>query len=167
MRKLTFIICLFSLTNMNAQTTPCNCCSEKHAEFDFWIGDWEVTNPDGSIAGTNTITKSQSACLLQENWVSANGKVTGTSNNFYNSKTKQWEQIWVDNMGESLHLKGNRIGNQMILKSDPETNRNGEPFYNRITWTLKDDGSVVQFWETITNDSEIKISFDGLYRKKE
>ena len=166
MKSPLLCLLLFSIISVNAQTNPCNCCTEKHAEFDFWVGEWNVTNPDGSKAGTNTITKSQNNCLLQEHWASANGKITGTSNNFYNYKTKQWEQIWVDNVGGSLHLKGNREGNQMILKTDIETNKNGQPFYHRVTWTLNDDGSVRQYWETITNDKDVTVAFDGLYKKK-
>ncbi|WP_431136058.1 hypothetical protein [Psychroserpens mesophilus] len=160
----TVVIC-FSLS-FYAQTKPCNCCTDKHQEFDFWVGDWMVTNPDGSAAGTNTIVKIQDNCMLQENWVSAKGTFTGTSSNSYNYKTKQWEQIWVDNQGQSLHLKGNRKGNQMILQTDEETNKYGKLFYHRITWTLNDDGSVRQYWETVTNTTEVNVAFDGLYKKK-
>jgi len=39
------LICLMSIS-LNAQTNKCNCCKEKHAEFDFWIETWAVTNPD-------------------------------------------------------------------------------------------------------------------------
>ena len=159
------ILFLFTLVSISAQTNNCNCCSDTYSEFDFWIGEWNVTNPDGSMAGTNTITKSQNNCLLQENWKSANGKVTGTSNNFYNYKTKQWEQIWVDNLGGSLHLKGNREGNKMILRTDTETQNNGDVIYHRVTWTLNKDGSVHQYWETITNNKDVTVAFDGLYRK--
>lgn len=166
MKNIGLVLSLFFSLSFFAQENTCICCTEKYSQFDFWIGTWEVTNPDGSKAGTNTIIKSQENCLLQENWASANGKVTGTSNNFYNYKTNQWEQIWVDNRGGILHLKGNRIGNQMILKTDEEFNENGEPFYHRVTWTLNSDGSVRQYWETITNNSDITIAFDGLYRKK-
>lgn len=157
-------ILLFTLTCF-AQNQNCNCCTEKHAEFDFWIGEWTVTNPDGSAAGTNRIVKIQDNCILQENWTSAKGNFTGTSNNFYNLKTKQWEQIWIDNQGQSLHLKGNRFGNQMILKTDEETDTNGNPFYHRVTWTYNEDGSVRQYWETITKGTEITVAFDGLYKK--
>lgn len=166
MKNIGIVLSLLLSLSIFAQNDSCICCTEKYTEFDFWIGSWEVINPDGSPAGTNTIVKLQENCLIQENWASANGKVTGTSNNFYNYKSNQWEQIWVDNRGGNLHLKGNRIGNQMILKTDEEFNENGEPFYNRITWTLNPDGSVRQYWETITNDSDITIAFDGLYRKK-
>lgn len=166
MKKLLLLaILLFSYT-LQAQQTKCNCCTETHNEFDFWIGTWNVTNPDGSAAGKNIIDKIQDNCILRENWTSAKGGFTGTSNNFYNAKTKQWEQIWIDNQGGNLHLKGNRIGNQMILKTDEEMNKDNQPFYHRVTWTLNKDGSVRQLWETITNGKDITIAFDGLYVKE-
>ena len=165
--KYILIIVLFSNLNMNAQNKNCNCCTETHAEFDFWIGNWTVTNPNGSLAGTNVIDKIQDNCILRENWTSATPGVTGTSNNFYNASKQQWEQIWVDNQGGSLHLKGNRFGNKMILKTDVAKNQNGELFHHRVTWTKNDDGTVRQYWETITNDKDITVAFDGLYKKTE
>lgn len=165
--KYVLIVILFSTLNINAQNSNCKCCTETHAEFDFWIGSWTVTNPNGTIAGTNVIDKIQDNCILRENWTSATPGITGTSNNFYNAAKKQWEQIWVDNQGGNLHLKGNRIGNQMVLKTDLAKNKNGEPFYHRVTWTKNDDGSVRQYWETITNDKDITVAFDGLYKKTE
>lgn len=161
-------ITLFIMTlNLSAQTNTCNCCTKKHAEFDFWVGNWDVSKPDGSPAGTNTIDKMQDNCILRENWTSTVGNFTGTSSNFYNAKTNQWEQLWLDNQGGVLHLKGNRKGNQMILQSDELKNDKGEPYFHRITWTLNDDGSVRQYWETITNDKDVTVAFDGLYKKSQ
>lgn len=166
--KILIIISVFLMSlNINAQSEHCICCTEKHNEFDFWIGSWVVTKPDGSFAGTNVIEKIQDNCILRENWTSAVGKFTGTSSNFYNIQTKQWEQIWIDNQGGILHLKGNRKENQMILQSDAQNNSNGEPFYNRITWTINDDGTVRQYWEIITNGSNVTEAFDGLYKKSQ
>ena len=165
MKTLLLILIIFTTTGLHAQTSQCNCCTETHAEFDFWIGEWTVTNPDGTIAGTNSIDKIQNQCILRENWKSTQGNYTGTSNNFYNYKTKQWEQIWIDNQGQSLHLKGNRKGNQMILQSDEEKDKDGNVFYNRVTWTLNEDGSVRQYWETIFKDKPVVVAFDGLYKK--
>ena len=138
-----------------------------HAEFDFWLGNWTVTNPNGTLAGTNKIVKIQDNCILQENWISAKGNYTGTSNNFFNIQTKQWEQIWIDNQGANLHLKGNRKGNQMILETDKAMNKDQKPFIHRMTWTLNNDGSVHQYWETITSGNKITVAFDGLYKKTE
>ena len=165
-----FIIILISLLfsiSMDAQTNTCKCCTESHSEFDFWIGTWEVKRQDGAIAGINVIKKKQDNCIVQENWISATPGYTGTSNNFYNLKTKQWEQIWIDNQGATLHMKGSRIGNQMILRTDDDTNAYDETFFHRITWTAHDDGTVHQLWETITAGKDISVAFDGLYKKKD
>ena len=167
MKKLLLLATLLFTVQLSAQEKPCNCCTEKHAEFDFWIGTWTVTNPDGTAAGKNVIDKIQNKCILRENWTSAKGNYTGTSNNFYNHKTKQWEQIWIDNQGQSLHLKGNRKGNQMILQSDPETSKEGrQVVFQRVTWTLNEDGPVRQLWETITDNKDVVVAFDGLYKKE-
>ena len=166
--KYVYVVAFFLVSiSVYSQESSCNCCTQKHSEFDFWVGDWVVTNPSGQQVGTNSIDKLQDNCILRENWISSNGKITGTSHNFYNQKSKQWEQVWIDNVGGNLHLKGNRIGNQMILKSDEELNSQGQPFYHKVTWTLNDDGSVRQYWETITNGTDTVVAFDGLYKKNQ
>jgi len=151
---------------MNAQNNPCNCCTENHNEFDFWIGKWIVTNLDGSIAGDSIISKMQNNCMINESWTSATAGYSGTSSNFYNTKTGQWEQIWIDNQGGVLLLKGNRVGNQMILKTDIEKNEDGADFYHRIIWTANSDGTVRQYWETFIDGKDVTVAFDGLYKKQ-
>lgn len=151
---------------VSAQSDSCACCTENHKAFDFWEGKWEVTNSDGTIAGTNTIEKIQTGCILKENWIGASGS-TGTSLNFYNLQTAQWEQLWVDNSGRHLKLKGNRVGNKMILSSEEFTHTNDKVYRNRITWTLNADGSVRQLWEILEQEKVVNIAFDGLYKRIE
>ena len=165
MRNLIVILMLLSTILVYGQVEDCKCCTLEHKNFDFWVGKWIVTNPDGSLAGKNVIKKVQNNCILQENWTSAKGNYTGTSNNFYNAVSGKWEQIWIDNQGGSLHLKGNRVGQRMILRSEDLKGKEGESFYHKITWTKNDDGTVRQLWETITNGDNITIAFDGLYKK--
>lgn len=160
-----FTVVLFGLM-AHAQTDSCSCCSENHHAFDFWEGTWEVTNSDGTKAGTNTIEKIQGGCILKENWIGSSGS-TGTSLNFYNLKTAQWEQLWVDNSGAHLKLKGNRVGDTMILSSDEFRHTNGKVYKNRITWSLNEDGSVRQLWEVLEKEEVVNIAFDGLYRRIE
>jgi len=150
-----------------AQEESCACCTENHEAFDFWIGTWEVTNPDGTAAGKNTIVKSENNCVMRENWVSAKGGYTGTSTNFYNQNSGQWEQLWIDNTGAHLKLKGNRHGNQMILSSEEFKNKDGVLNRNRITWTLNNDGTVRQLWEILKEEKVISIAFDGHYQRTE
>lgn len=153
-------------TNSWSQSDNCACCTTQHNAFDFWIGNWEVKDTEGKIVGTNNIRKAQDNCVIFENWESANGTFTGGSTNFFNKRTAQWEQLWVDNSGSHLHLKGNRKDNHMILISD-EIPREDKPAYqNKITWTLNEDGTVRQLWEIIANGEVENVVFDGLYSRR-
>lgn len=162
---LFFVIMILTYTVTLAQEGSCPCCTADHKAFDFWIGSWEVTDPNGQKAGTNTIEKVLDSCILKESWTSSNPKFKGTSTNFYNVNTKQWEQLWIDNSGSHLKLYGNRKDNRMILSSVPVTRPDGKEYVNRITWTLNDDGSVCQLWEVVQGDLVINVAFDGLYTK--
>lgn len=166
MRKLVFFA-FMAFASINAQEKDsCNCCSETQRAFDFWIGEWEVVNSDsGKPAGTSIISREEEGCVISESWTSANAGYTGTSLNFYNADTQQWEQLWVDNTGAHLKLKGNREGNQMILISDEFTNGDGKMFRNRITWTKNSDGTVRQLWEVLQGEEVASTAFDGLYKR--
>ncbi|NNJ89766.1 MAG: hypothetical protein HKP53_10210 [Eudoraea sp.] len=167
MRKiLTGIILIFSITTLVAQDATCTCCTEAHSEFDFWIGNWDVTLPNGAKAGENTITKEQGGCVIKESWTSANGNFTGTSYNFYDTNTKQWEQLWLDVAGTILKLKGERIDNQMILRSDPAVQEDGTIRVQQISYTLNEDGSIRQLWEVLQDEVAVSVLFDGMYKKK-
>lgn len=168
MKKYTlFSVALLLAFVTLGQSENCACCTDDHKAFDFWIGNWKVTNTDGTAAGKNTIEKIQNGCILSENWTSATSGFTGTSMNFFNPATKQWEQLWIDNSGNSLKLKGKRVGNQMILASEAYIRADGKPYLNRITWTANEDGTVRQLWEVMQKDSVVNVAFDGLYRKVE
>ena len=103
--------------------------------------------------------------MLMESWSSAKAGYTGTSLNFYNRNTQQWEQLWIDNAGAHLKLKGNRQDNHMILISGEFKNNAGLLVRNRITWTQNDDGTVRQLWEVLHGDKVLNAAFDGLYRR--
>ena len=51
------------------------CADEKKShQFDFWIGEWEVT-AGGKPAGMNSIQPILDGCVLQENWKGSGGWV--------------------------------------------------------------------------------------------
>lgn len=165
-KKIIFIFLIFAFAqNLRAQEQKqCPCCSEAHQAFDFWIGDWTVYDTEGNIVGKNTIEKQYSNCVLQEKWVSS-GISQGTSYNYYNKNDQSWHQLWLDNSGFSLSLKGNYKEDKMIMSSDLLKGKNGD-YYNQITWTKNKDGSVTQVWELL-NDKHIitQEAFRGIYKK--
>ncbi|HEY8232894.1 MAG TPA: hypothetical protein VIJ10_09535, partial [Vicinamibacteria bacterium] len=83
---------------------PQNCTAPEHRQFDFWIGDWEVT-VGGQPAGTNRIAEDLKGCVLVEQWT-AKGGGRGSSLNFYDRRTRAWHQTWIDEQGGALRLEG-------------------------------------------------------------
>lgn len=169
MRILISTIFVFSLLfhqQTNSQTKQkAPCSGEKYAEFDFWVGNWNVYDTKDKLIGTNKLIKMQSNCVMQENWESKIGPSRGTSYNYYNKTDDSWNQVWVDNSGYSLVLKGNLVDGKMVLTSDLVTTEKGN-YYNRITWSKKEDGSVTQVWEYINEDGKVlSEAFRGIYKK--
>ena len=163
---IVFLILLFSsiLQAQTSKKTPCS--GEKYQQFDFWVGHWNVYDTSNKLIGTNNLVKMQNNCVLQENWVAENSPSKGTSYNYYNKLDDSWNQVWIDNSGGSLVLKGKLIDGKMILKSDLIISKKGN-YYNRITWTKNKDNSVTQIWETLNKDGKlVSEAFRGIYKKK-
>jgi len=142
---------------------PPPCAAPEHRQFDFWLGNWEVTANE-KVAGTNHIRTILDGCVLMEEWQSANGTFAGRSFNRYDTEKGKWEQTWVDNQGGVLKLAGEFKDGKMVLAGDQLVG--GEPVIDRITWTPNDDGSVRQLWEKSKDGGATwSVAFDGLYRK--
>ena len=152
-------IAVFAKDAPPAQKAPGCPAAESH-QFDFWIGDWNVTLPDGTAAGHNRIEAILDGCALAEHWRGAKG-LRGASYNAYDAPAKLWRQFWVDAQGNVLGLEGRFADGRMVLQS---TSRGKH--VDRITWTPNADGSVRQLWETSEDSGATWVSaFDGLYRK--
>ena len=165
-RVTALFLFILSIHFAHSQTQKIPCDTEKHNEFNFWVGDWNVYDVSGKLIGTNNILKMQSNCVMQENWESKVSASRGTSYNYVNLVDKSWNQVWIDNSGFSLVLKGNLKNGSMILKSELVKNQQGE-YYNRVTWTPNKDGSVTQRWELISKEGKvIQEAFRGIYKKK-
>ena len=140
-----------------------DCSDEKSHEFDFWIGEWEVTAGD-KLAGHNSIQPILGGCVLQETWSGAGGSA-GSSFNFYDPQAKKWRQLWVWRNGTTLELEGDYTDGKMTLEGE-SVDPKGKKVRNRITWYDNADGSVRQNWEVQTaGETTWKTAFDGIYRK--
>lgn len=165
---MKFILSILSFTiSFNvllAQQQPCQ--SEQYKAFDFWIGEWMVTDTVGNPLGTNSIKKEESGCLVTEHWTGQSGG-TGSSMNYYNPADSSWNQLWVSSNGFILKMKGEANLNQMVLTSDLSKNQTGQSIYHRITWTLNDDQTVTQLWQVLNDQKQVlSEAFRGIYAKK-
>jgi hypothetical protein len=133
--------------------------------FDFWLGEWTVTTPDGRVAGTNTIERVANGRGLLETWTSARGG-HGRSLNAYNPTKRQWQQFWIGGDGMVLELAGGLNAQGAMVMTGASSAPN-EAKLNRVTWTPNPDGTVRQFWEVSKDDGRTwTVVFDGRYARK-
>lgn len=163
MKNIFLILILLPFLSFT-QNVGCN--YEQSNQFDFWVGNWNVYDTLGNIVGENRIKKQYENCLIQENWVSS-GANKGTSYNYFNPKDSLWNQLWIDNQGSILNLKGKFEEDKMVLSSDLISGNKIPYYYNQISWSKKEDGSVHQVWKILNENHEvIQLAFYGIYRKK-
>ncbi len=167
MKRLVLLIALALFAPALYAQSDCACCTEQHQQFDFWVGDWLVFDTKGTQVGENTITKLEKDCLLNEHWRGSGGG-TGRSYSYYNRNDDSWNQVWMDDKGNPLVLKGKGESGKMVLTSDWQVGANVPFFANRVTWTANADGSVTQLWEVIDKKERvISVAFNGVYRRVE
>jgi hypothetical protein len=130
-----------------SQTTPPPPCSAPEAsQFDFWVGEWDLTWEGGK--GTNTITSILGSCVIQEQFdgCDAEGKgLVGLSHSVYNPRLDQWQQTWVDNQGSYLEFTGGMAGDTMVLSR--EATRDGKTFQQRMVFSDIKDNALNWSWE--------------------
>lgn len=171
MRTLpSLLILAVALSSVSLQAVPAPaapCSAPEYRQFDFWLGDWDVTNPAGKPAGHNRVTREYGGCVLQEHWSGSGGSL-GSSFNIYDPVRKIWHQTWVDNIGTLLELEGGMQEGSMVM-SGRQLQADGKTLLNRITWTpigSGGDGKVRQLWETSADGGKTwQVSFDGLYAR--
>jgi hypothetical protein len=165
MQSILLTLALFLSTLIGQAQTTCNCCTESHKQFDFWVGDWNVYDKSGKKVGENKIEKLENECIVSENWKGSTGD-SGRSYNYYNLADSTWNQVWISSTGNNLVLKGKAGKNKMVLKSKLIENAKGT-YYNQITWTKNEDDSVTQIWEVLNeHEHPISTSFEGIYKLK-
>ncbi len=134
--------------------TPNRCDTPEYHQFDFWIGDWEVIAPNGSVAGRSHIERIANGCGIEEQWTGSGGG-SGRSLNHYGADHR-WHQYWVGAGGSVLNLSGTLEGNVMTLGDAAD----------RLIFTNNPDGSVRQQWQATADKGKTwTTTFDGRYSR--
>jgi len=152
-------------TAAGAQQTTSSCSAPQHRQFDFWLGQWEVTGAQGQRVGSNRIERVLDGCALYESWTGA-GPSRGHSLSAWDSGDNRWHQTWIDNSGAVLLLAGGIINGEMVMEGERRL-PDGTQTLERITWTPNADGTVRQRWQS-SRDQGMRwtTTFDGVYRKR-
>lgn len=162
---LALMVPVVSAQAQQAPPAPRPCATPSHRAFDFWVGDWDVTTPDGKPAGTNRIELVLGGCALLEHWEGAGGG-SGKSLTLYVTADGQWNQTWIDAAGNRVVLTGGLDGARMVLRN-AWTGADGARMRSELSWTPQPDGAVRQTWRQSRDDgATYQVTFDGIYRKR-
>lgn len=167
MRSLFSFLILFSVAlSVVAQQQP-TCSSEQHRQFDFWLGEWEVKNPNDQIVGSSKIELVSNKCALLENWRSSQGG-EGKSLNYYSILDQKWHQKWIGANGIPIEFSGAYNKKEKALEySGKGVGQGGVPLLNKLTFFHLSDDHVRQLWEQSTDDGTTwNTVFDGHYHRK-
>ena len=148
-----------------AKTSPCE-QHEQFREFDFWVGEWEVHDGEGTLVGENTITSEENGCVLVEKWHGVQGS-SGMSINYLDRITDEWVQIWHAAGGYQIDIRGGLTDNGMRLSGTIHYIGTGQTAPFRGLWTPLPDGRVRQFFEQSNDDGATwEPWFEGFYTRK-
>ncbi|MEO8112359.1 MAG: hypothetical protein ABI594_20090 [Ginsengibacter sp.] len=169
MKKCLFFalfICAASLSNAQNSNSQKPCSAPEAAQFDFWVGQWDLTWNDTSH-GTNRVLKIMDGCTVNENFYDPEIKYSGSSWSMYNPQLKMWQQTWIDNQGGYIALSGKFENNEMTLATQPQKLPNGKELISRMVFYNITPASFDWRWES-TKDNEATWQTNWLihYKRK-
>ncbi len=108
------------------------CSSPEARQFDFWLGEWEVTWGEGQ-RGSNHVQSILDGCVILENF-DGNPAMPfwGMSLSMYRPQEGQWRQTWVDNSGNYWDFIGGFADGRMTLAT--QETQDGKPVWLRMVF---------------------------------
>ena len=153
-RVVTFSLLLATLAAtasfaQDSTKTAKACSAPEFRQFDFWVGDWDLTWGD-SGRGTNIITRELDNCVIEEHFsAEPKGTFDGRSVSTYDVKYHRWLQTWVDNSGGYLDFVGGWTGEKMIFWREAVTDSGS--FLQRMVYYDIEKNSLDWKWEKSTD----------------
>ena len=149
---------------------PPSCEGASYEAFDFWVGEWDVyPNVEGAPdkVAESRIEKVSAGCAIRETWMPLQGR-GGTSLSAYDPVTEGWHQLWVGGQPGRVFFDGGAVEGSMILTGYWGKAQDGTPLLVRMTYSLREDGSVRQHGQA-SKDQGLSWAeyFDLIYRRKD
>lgn len=153
-----------SLQSVRNRVSPCLHVPEA-AQFDFWLGRWEVRAVDGTLVGHATVAKSEGGCSIVERWERVSGS-GGTSLSFFVPSRGQWRHVWTGSGGTLIDVTGGlRESGEMHMEGTLEYMHPESVVAFRATWTPLSAGRVRQRMEAFDLAAQTWVVwFDGIFR---
>lgn len=172
MRATILTILLLGSLGFGQQSPAANPCAvPQQKQFDFWVGEWDLTWPGGKQGelahGTNQIRRTMDGCVVEENFNGGDSMpLRGMSLSTFDTRSGQWKQTWVDNQGGYLDFLGAFQNRQMIL-SRAARKPDGTVFLQRMVFKNITRDAFDWSWESSTdNGKSWKVVWPIHYTRK-
>lgn len=154
--RLAVLLAAAPALSAMAQSPPApGCASPEYRQFDFWVGEWDLTHSGGR--SRNRITKTLDGCVILEQFTGAPGtRLDGTSVSTYDRTAGRWKQAWVDNSGAYLDFVGGEDAGDRTFEREFEKDgrrirqrmvfRDVRPDSLKWLWQRSEDGGAT--WKT-------------------
>jgi hypothetical protein len=146
-----FLLLVSTVFAKQSATGANPCAASQQKQFDFWIGEWDLTWPGQTagetVHGTNSIKRVMDGCVVQETF-SGGGSLhlRGTSVSEFDVNSNRWKQTWVDNEGGYLDFVGDFKNGEMILQREAAA-QDGTRFLQRMVWKNISPDALDWSWE--------------------
>ncbi len=161
------ILCLAMFGKMAAQNAS-PCADPEASQFDFWVGEWDLTWDDGKggIATGKNIIEKILGCVISENFEDPGSGFAGKSYSLFDQKSGSWKQTWVDNAGSYLDFDGRFADGKMVLTRSFKS-KDGKDTMQRMVWYNIQPHSLDWNWEASTDGGKTwKLNWEIHYERK-
>jgi len=141
LRSLLALSLLGIATQIVATPAPSSACTApEYHQLDFWTGDWDTFDPDGSGASEARahVDSILGGCAIHELYEQTDGLI-GDSFLSYDAARKVWQQTWVTNRGSLMVINGTFKDGALNLEGEMHT-KDGRALLQRISWRAKGEG---------------------------
>jgi hypothetical protein len=155
-----FAACAVALTT----TANAACTAPVYRQFDFWLGNWRVTNAAGKLLGYDRVTKRLGGCVVYEEYRDTTDPSIGVGMTGYDAGRALWHQAFMDDAGFVLDLDGSLQGGAMVLEGTDIAN--GKTRLNRGVWSRRGAEDVEELWTvSLDGGQSWETRFDGRFHR--
>ncbi len=117
-----------------------------YRQFDFALGDWDVSRPDGTPVGRSRITAELDGCLIVERDSIRAGRAS-LSYFFFDLGTGGWVRVYGDSRGRVLELTARPVEDGWFALGGSGADGSGAEVLN--LWRREPDGTLLQRWTRV------------------
>ncbi|MDQ2680888.1 MAG: hypothetical protein M3Y21_07700 [Candidatus Eremiobacteraeota bacterium] len=160
-QALLFVTIVFLVATIATAKAGCN--APEFRQFDFFIGNWLVTNKAGKRFASDRVTREFDGCGIWERWYGDSGS-RGAGYSGYIPARKLWVQTFVDNDGDVLVFQGERKGRSLVIRGMSYP-KQGIVEQNVVVFRPISKDEFEEYWTVAQSGESPRVAFDGFFHR--